>query len=135
MHEGLPVSEDISLSDIDDDAYLKPVLDDDAMIIGLFDLPELSAPDTALSAQSGDNAVLVNDLLKRNTELQEQLASVMLQYENYRATVSKTLDDRWGDEKADAAGKGKVNDVVDIKEDDSKYYWESYAGVGELLLF
>ncbi|KAI3327540.1 S-adenosyl-L-methionine-dependent methyltransferase [Xylariaceae sp. AK1471] len=143
VHEGLPVSEDISFSDIDDDAYLKPVLDDDAVIIGLFDLPELLPPDANLSAQSGDNAALVNDLLKRNTELQEELASVMLQYENYRATVSKTLDDRWADagtaddneKKAGPSGTGEVaskekaNDVVEIKEDDSKYYWESYAGV------
>ncbi|KAI1353228.1 S-adenosyl-L-methionine-dependent methyltransferase [Xylaria sp. FL0043] len=137
VHEGLPVSEDISLADIDDDAYLKPVLDDDALIIGLYDLPELSPPGATVSAQSADNAVLVNDLLKRNTELQEQLASVMLQYENYRATVSKTLDARWGEPGADdgakkadeAVGKGKGKDGADEKEDDSKYYWESYAGV------
>ncbi|KAI0428173.1 S-adenosyl-L-methionine-dependent methyltransferase [Xylaria sp. FL1042] len=137
VHEGLPVSENISLADIDDDAYLKPVLDDDAVIIGLFDLPELSAPGTALPAQSGDNAALVNDLLRRNTELQEQLASVMLQHENYRAAVSKTLDARWGEPGADdnakkadeVGGKGKAEDGAGEKEDDSKYYWESYAGV------
>jgi protein arginine N-methyltransferase 3 len=148
VHEGLLVSEDISFPDIDDDAYLKPVLDDDAVIIGLFDLPELLPPDAHLSTQSGGNETLVNDLLKRNTELQEELASVMLQYENYRATVSKTLDDRWGDAGAaddndkkagpsgtgEVAGNGKANDVALIKEDDSKYYWESYAGVGEYFL-
>ncbi|KAI1128017.1 S-adenosyl-L-methionine-dependent methyltransferase [Nemania abortiva] len=137
VHEGLPVSENISLADIDDDAYLKPVLDDDAVIIGLYDLPELAVPDAILSAQSNDTAALVNDLLKRNTELQEQLASVMFQYENYRADVSKTLDERWAETGADsnagktneAAGKGKSKDGVEEKEDESKYYWESYAGV------
>ncbi|GAW22041.1 hypothetical protein ANO14919_115760 [Xylariales sp. No.14919] len=134
VHEGLPVSEDISLANLDDDAFLKPVLDDDAVIIGLFDLPELSAPD---APQSGDNEALVNDLLKRNAELQEQLASVMLQHENYRAAVSKTLDERWGETVTDdnakqtneAVGKGKGKDDVEEKEDESKYYWESYAGV------
>ncbi|GAW25198.1 putative S-adenosylmethionine-dependent methyltransferase superfamily domain-containing protein [Rosellinia necatrix] len=138
VHEGLPVSENISPADIDSDAYLKPVLDDDAVIIGLFDLPELSAPDTILPGQSSDNEALVNDLLKRNTELQEQLARVMLQHENYRAAVSKTLDERWGETGADdsasksreVAGKGKAKDGgVEEKEDESKYYWESYAGV------
>ncbi|KAK5635285.1 hypothetical protein RRF57_010997 [Xylaria bambusicola] len=137
VHEGLPVSENISLANIDDDAYLKPVLDDDAVIIGLFDLPELSVPGAIQPGQDGDNAALVNDLLKRNTELQEQLASVMLQHENYRAAVSKTLDARWGETGADdnakiaddAAGKGKAKDGADEKEDESKYYWESYAGV------
>ncbi|KAI0407014.1 S-adenosyl-L-methionine-dependent methyltransferase [Xylaria palmicola] len=132
VHEGLPVSEDISLADINDDGYLKPVLDDDAVIIGLFDLPELLAPDATPSAQGSDNATLVNDLLKRNAELQEQLASVMHQHENYRVAVSKTLDERWGDALADdnaTAGKGKAKGAVEDKEDDSKYYWESYAGV------
>ncbi|KAI0539182.1 S-adenosyl-L-methionine-dependent methyltransferase [Xylaria digitata] len=137
VHEGLPVSEDISLADINDDAYLKPVLDDDAVIIGLFDLPELPPPEAILAAQSSDNAALVSDLLKRNTELQEQLASVMLQHENYRAAVSKTLDERWGEAGADdnakqtkeSTNKGKGKDGVEEKEDESKYYWESYAGV------
>lgn len=132
VHEGLPVSENISLADIDDDAYLKPVLDDDAVIIGLFDLPDLPVPDAILSAQSGDTTALVNDLLKRNSELQEQLASVMLQHENYRAAVSKTLDERWGESGADdSTDKGKAKDGVEEKEDESKYYWESYAGVGK----
>lgn len=132
VHEGLPVSENISLANIDDDAYLKPVLDDDAVIIGLFDLPDLPVPDAILSAQSGDTASLVNDLLKRNSELQEQLASVMLQHENYRAAVSKTLDERWGDTGADDnADKGKAKVGGEEKEDESKYYWESYAGVGK----
>ncbi|KAI8630823.1 S-adenosyl-L-methionine-dependent methyltransferase [Xylariaceae sp. FL1651] len=142
VHEGLSVSEDISLPDLDDDAYLKPVLDDDAVIIGLFDLPELLPPDAILSAQDGNNAALVNDLLKRNTELQEELARVTLQYENYRAAVSKTLDERWGETSANeseknaepsgtsgTAGKEEGTDGVEAKEDESKYYWESYAGV------
>ncbi|KAI0202511.1 S-adenosyl-L-methionine-dependent methyltransferase [Astrocystis sublimbata] len=126
VHEGLPVSEDISLADISDDAYLKPVLDDDAVIIGLFDLPELTPPE---AAESGDNAALVNDLLKRNAELQEQLASVMLQHENYQVAVSKTLDERWGDSGADDAIKGQATNGVIIREDESQYYWDSYAGV------
>jgi len=138
VHEGLPVSEAISHSDIDDDAYLKPVLDDDAVIIGLFDLPELTP---VPEAQNADNAALVSDLLKRNAELEEQLAGVVLQYENYRAAVSKTLDERWGETATDdggeklelekTAGKGKGKDVAEPREDESKYYWESYAGVGE----
>ncbi|KAI0107041.1 S-adenosyl-L-methionine-dependent methyltransferase [Nemania sp. FL0031] len=137
VHEGLPVSENISLADIDDEAYLKPVLDDDAVIIGLYDLPELPIPDAILAGQSTDTATLVNDLLKRNAELQEQLASVMSQHENYRAAVSKTLDERWAEAGADdnagksndGTGKGKAKDGADEKEDESKYYWESYAGV------
>ncbi|KAI1494420.1 S-adenosyl-L-methionine-dependent methyltransferase [Biscogniauxia mediterranea] len=132
VHEGLPVSEDISVADIDHEQYLKPVLDDDAVILGLFDLPELT-PAGAVPPQ-GDNATLVNDLLKRNTELQEELASVTAQFERYRATVSQTLDERWGDvdqedaESSGKAGKGKDAAQKGVKEDESQYYWDSYAG-------
>ncbi|KAI1325651.1 S-adenosyl-L-methionine-dependent methyltransferase [Xylariaceae sp. FL0255] len=143
VHEGLPVKEeDISTSTIENDAYLKPVLDDDAVILSLFDLPELTVagPDTAVAGVStGSN---VTDLLKRNEELQEELARVTRQFENYRATVSKTLDDRWGSDEdlksgagpsasGGSAGKGKGTESGDAedKEDESKYYWESYAGI------
>ncbi|CAJ2511026.1 Uu.00g066510.m01.CDS01 [Anthostomella pinea] len=142
-HEGLPVSEDISSSDLDHEQYLKPVLDDDAVIIGLFDLPELTPPDAQVGGGGGENEALVNDLLKRNSELQEELARVSAQYENYRATVSQTLDERWGDvaepaesskaggapEKEKAKGMGGEGNGEVKKEDDSKSYWESYAGV------
>ncbi|KAI0376582.1 S-adenosyl-L-methionine-dependent methyltransferase [Hypomontagnella monticulosa] len=129
VHEGLPVTEDISWSDIDHEQYLKPVLDDDAVILGLFDLPELNP--TEAQGVTGDNAGLVDDLLKRHGELQEELARVKTQFESYRAAVSQTLDERWGDvdqAEADAAAKGKAKAKDEKKEDESKYYWESYAG-------
>ncbi|KAI1411675.1 S-adenosyl-L-methionine-dependent methyltransferase [Hypoxylon sp. FL1857] len=129
VHEGLPVTEDISWSDIDQEQYLKPVLDDDAVILGLFDLPELKPAE--VQGAGGDNAVLVDDLLKRNTELQEELARVKAQFDSYRVAVQQTLDERWGDvDQAEAesaaakAGKGKGVE----KKDESQYYWESYAG-------
>ncbi|RYO99338.1 hypothetical protein DL764_006839 [Monosporascus ibericus] len=137
VHEGLPVTEDISLADIDHEQYLKPVLDDDAVILGLFDLPEVTtaAADDAVAAKaaaepSGDNAALVDDLLKRNAELQEELARVTAKFDNYRVAVQQTLDQRWGED-ADAGdeaakGKGKEKEKA---EDESKYYWDSYAGV------
>ncbi|KAI1496427.1 hypothetical protein F5X99DRAFT_73654, partial [Biscogniauxia marginata] len=129
VHEGLPVSEDISAADIDHDQYLKPVLDDDAMILGLFDLPELT-PAGSVPPQA-DNAALVNDLLRRNNELQEELARITAQFESYRATVSQTLDERWGDvdqAEAESSGKAGQGKGKDAQKDDSKYYWESYAG-------
>jgi type I protein arginine methyltransferase len=130
------VSEDVSKSDIAPDKYLKPVLDDDAVIIGLFDLPDI-VPESSSSAQ-GQDASLVDDLLKRNTQLQEELQRVTAQFERYRATVSETLDQRWGDvevAEAEAAaakesGKGKELEGPKKPEDASKYYWESYAGNG-----
>ncbi|RYP92356.1 hypothetical protein DL770_001558 [Monosporascus sp. CRB-9-2] len=139
VHEGLPVTEDISLADIDHEQYLKPVLDDDAVILGLFDLPEVTTAADAIAAKaaaetSGDNAALLDDLLKRNAELQEELARVTAKFDNYRVAVQQTLDQRWGDdadaddEAAKGKGKGKGKEK-EKAEDESKYYWDSYAGV------
>ncbi|KAI1472097.1 S-adenosyl-L-methionine-dependent methyltransferase [Daldinia caldariorum] len=136
VHEGLSVTEDISWPDIDHEQYLKPVLDDDAVILGLFDLPELKpAVQGSNGNGNGENAALVDDLLKRNSELQEELARVKTQFDSYRVAVQQTLDERWGDvDQAEAessaavkAGKGKEDG--EKKEDDSQYYWDSYAGV------
>ncbi|KAI0025860.1 S-adenosyl-L-methionine-dependent methyltransferase [Xylariomycetidae sp. FL0641] len=134
VHEGLSVSQDISASEIADDAYLKPVLDDDAVIIGLFDLPELTPGGAAAGpgATPADNGELVNDLLKRNNELQEEIARVTAQFETYRGAVAKTLDERWGE--ADGAGESsassaKGKEAVKMPKDEHQYYWDSYAGV------
>jgi protein arginine N-methyltransferase 3 len=110
-------------------------LDDDAAIIGLFDLPEIE-PENASLAPGQDSSV-VDDLLKRNTDLQEEIARVTAQFELYRATVSETLDQRWGDvdaaeAEAKAVGKGPGR-AGEKPEDASKYYWESYATNGESL--
>ncbi|XXG97903.1 hypothetical protein Hte_004219 [Hypoxylon texense] len=130
VHEGLPVTEDLSWSDIDHEQYLRPVLDDDAVILGLFDLPELQPAGASGSGGDDNNsAVLVDDLLKRNAELQEELARTKAQFDSYRVAVQQTLDERWGDvdqAEAEAASSRKGKEVK--KEDDSKYYWESYAG-------
>ncbi|OTB04603.1 hypothetical protein M426DRAFT_153207 [Hypoxylon sp. CI-4A] len=133
VHEGLPVTEEISWSDIDQEQYLKPVLDDDAVILGLFDLPELKPADEVQNGSNGDNAVLVDDLLKRNSELQEEISRVKAQFDSYRVAVQQTLDERWGDadqaEAESAAAKAsRGKEVGEKKVDDSKSYWESYAG-------
>ncbi|KAH8203251.1 hypothetical protein TruAng_002549 [Truncatella angustata] len=130
VHEGQAVTEDISKSDIESDQYLKPVLDDDAVIIGIFDLPDV-VPEAAPSSAQAQDASVVDDLLKRNTELQENLLRVTAQFESYRATVSETLDQRWGDaDAAEAEAKTAGKEVAGRKkpEDASHYYWESYAG-------
>lgn len=134
MHEGLPVTEGISWSDIDQEQYLKPVLDDDAVILGLFDLPELLPAGTEKkSSADGGNAVVVDDLLKSNTELREEIARVKAQFDSYRVAVQQTLDERWGDaDQAEAEASGKKGKEGE-KVDDSKYYWESYAGNGKYI--
>ncbi|KAK1832104.1 S-adenosyl-L-methionine-dependent methyltransferase [Podospora conica] len=119
VHEGKPVPTQIEAKDLDDEKLLKPVLEDDALIVCLDDLPPPAAA-TAAPANGGEE---VDSLLKRNSELQAELEQLSKQFANYRLTVEKTLDERWqaDDEPEDAPGTkdgGKKKD---------EYYFESYA--------
>lgn len=129
VHDGKSVTEAISSSDISDDKYLKPVLDDDALIIGLFDLPEIEVES---SDDKTGKTVDPEEIAKRNAELEEQLSRMTLQFDNYRQSVQQLLDERWGDaDQAEAEArenKGKGKEVAEEPLDPSRYYWESYAG-------
>jgi len=78
------------------------------------------------------------EIAKRNAELEEQLSRMTLQFDNYRQSVQQLLDERWGDaDQAEAEArenKGKGKEVAEEPLDPSRYYWESYAGNGELQL-
>lgn len=150
------VAEDITPASINDDRYLKPVLDDDAVILGLFDLPETTTtatatPGDATTTTTTTTTTADSDVLARNNaELREDLARVTAQFESYRAAVQQTLDQRWGDvvdveadakavaeadrqrkgEEKERKEKGKKGEFAN-PDDGSKYYWESYAGVGK----
>ena len=95
---GLPVSSTISKSDFEDDKFLKPVLEDDALLISLDDLPELPSA----NATSKDTEPSTN-LVTRVSELEEELRRIQSQFDSYRSTVEETLDERWNDK-----SKGKL---------------------------
>ncbi|KAK3683541.1 S-adenosyl-L-methionine-dependent methyltransferase [Podospora appendiculata] len=130
VHEGAEVPAEISQADLEDDRYLKPVLDDDALILCLDDLPETGAAAAAASASasglpsSGVDASLDVELKKSTAELQAELEQLTKQFTNYRLAVQKTLDERWqaNDEPDDVPG-AKGGEA----KDDSAYYFESYA--------
>ncbi|KAK3321144.1 S-adenosyl-L-methionine-dependent methyltransferase [Cercophora scortea] len=124
VHEGAELPAEITPADLEDDRYLKPVLDDDALILCLDDLPETGAASTSELPGSGADASLDVELKKSAAELQAELEQLTKQFTNYRLAVQKTLDERWqaNDEPDDVPSKnGK-----EVK-DDSAYYFESYA--------
>ncbi|KAK3315249.1 S-adenosyl-L-methionine-dependent methyltransferase [Apodospora peruviana] len=145
VHEGATLPEEITAADLEDDRYLKPVLDDDALILCLDDLPEAGKPAAAavpelsqFLSNAGANgaktadAPMVDSLLLKNAELQAELEQLSKQFSNYRLAVQQTLDQRWqadedtGDTKPSASSDSK--DSKDEKpKDDSAYYFESYA--------
>lgn len=133
VREGAPLPAEITAASLEDDGYLKPVLDDDALILCLDDLPEqadqsASAGKQAASQDGGSGA---QDLLQRNAELQAELEQLTKQYANYRMAVQQTLDQRWGvDDEDESSSSKKASE--ESKKDNSDYYFESYAFNGSL---
>lgn len=119
---GQPLPDVISQSDIDDDVYLKPVLDNDAVLFSLGDVLE-AADDVADATDEQTRA-----LLARNRQLEAELEAIQSSFANYRLTVQQTLDRRWGDDNQDSTPAEAS--CATVKEPNSDYYFESYATHG-----
>ncbi|KAF6835865.1 methyltransferase domain-containing protein [Colletotrichum musicola] len=122
-HDGAALPEPISAEDISDDRFLKPVIDDDALIMALTELDlDSESAEAAPQASKSSSA--------REAELEEELEKVKAQFANYRLAVEQTLDQRWGDD--NVAGPPHVEKASEedkaARKDESQYYWESYAG-------
>ena len=122
---------EISPNDYADDRYLKPVLENDALIFSLDEILEsgLNFGASDPCGPTGENPT-PNSLVVRNRDLEAELAAVKEHFANYRHTVEETLDRRWGDESV-------LNTQKAQKQDGSDYYFESYAfnGIDQPSLF
>lgn len=113
----------ISRADIDKEAYLKPVLENDAALFSLGDIMEITdAPNL-----HGDNNTL--SLSSRNSRLEAELKFVQASFANYRLAVQQTLDRRWGDDQEEPRAPRNAAPTKNC----SDYYFESYASNGEPL--
>lgn len=138
--EAAPLPQEITAEHLADDKLLIPVLDDDALIFCLDELPT-SAPTQAQEKgkaaekqAAGNGEVPVDELLQKNAQLQAELEQLAKQFTNYRLAVEQTLDKRWGvDEEGEkgAASKAAAPAEPEKKQkDESAYYFESYAHNG-----
>lgn len=119
VKNGSPLPENIATKDLEDEKYLRPVLENDALIFSLDEVLETINNDQANGSSDGNLEV-------RNRNLEEELEKLRDQFANYRLTVQQTLDKKWGDDSETASAE---------KKDDSAYYFESYAAHGMSLLF
>lgn len=128
-HNGQPVSSNISREDFADDKFLKPVLEDDALIINLDDLPETSTQVGELgSIKAKEVTSSSGELVSRISELEEELKKMQLQFDDYRETVKQTLDDRWNEKSTSGTSAGAQKEV---KRDDDSHYFTSYSYNGQ----
>lgn len=128
VHNGQAVSSDISREDFADEKFMKPVLEGDALIINLDDLPE-SQGGTQEDADKGKEVSNSSgQLVSRISELEDELKRMQSQFDNYRETVKQTLDDRWNDKTISGPSSALKEEV---KRDDDSHYFSSYSYNGQ----
>jgi protein arginine N-methyltransferase 3 len=123
--EGKQVSAEITAKDFEDEKYLKPVLEDDALIFNLDELPDVE--ESTAGKKGKDISQDASQLVARVSELEEELRRMQTQFDNYRATVSETLDQRWNDRSAAAGPSGTSGAAKEEKRDDDTHYFSSYS--------
>ncbi|PVH75521.1 putative ribosomal protein arginine N-methytransferase rmt3 [Cadophora sp. DSE1049] len=123
VHSGQKVSQDVSKAKFEDDKYLKPVLEDDALLFSLDELPEVTEDVQSAYSDKGKAVSGGSDpLAARVIELEEDLRRMQVQFDNYRSTVSQTLDERWN-----ASSPSKSSEEKEEKRDDDSHYFSSYS--------
>lgn len=100
----------------DDDAYLKPVLEDDALLYSLDDLAD----------DQGEDAAPGTEAERQVLELQEDLERLQTQFSEYRLAVQKSMEDQLSKEekKLDNAPSAQTTDRMQEAEDG---YFVSYS--------
>lgn len=106
-----------SKSQFEDDAYLKPVLEDDALLYSLDDIAE----DQAEEQTPG------NDSDRRVVELQEELERLQTQFSDYRTAVQQSLEDQLTKEDEKLQPEAPAKKSADKTEEVDADYFSSYS--------
>lgn len=103
----------------DNDVYLKPVLEDDALLYSLGDIAEEDGPET-----SGGS-----DAERRVVELQEDLERLQTQFSEYRLAVQRSMEEQLSqeDSKLTASSTGPSAKAVNKVEEAESDYFSSYS--------
>lgn len=126
-----------SKSAVEDDRYLQPVLEDDALlysleeVIGVIEdevLPAANVNGKELpSGERGAGAV------NRVIELEREIQRIQHEFSEYRETVNKTLEDRWNsthDADKSTNGAEESGNEKQLRQDDDSHYFSSYSTNG-----
>ena len=125
-----------SKSLFEDDRYLLPVLEDDALLFSLDEMIENhQSPSRDFSkieehppAQDDDTS------LRRVSELQDELRCLQMRFTAYREAVDETLERRWNSEKQGTKAsrdRGQLAGSADILANDESQYFTSYSYNGQ----
>ncbi|KAJ5674079.1 Ribosomal protein arginine N-methyltransferase rmt3 [Penicillium macrosclerotiorum] len=116
-----------SKSKFADDAFLKPVLEDDALLYSLDDIAD----------NDGEDAAPGSEAEKQVLELQEELERLQSQFSEYRLAVQKSMEDQLSkeDEKLEPGATIKRPAKDRLQDADADYFVSySYNGIHESML-
>jgi type I protein arginine methyltransferase len=128
VHSGHKVTSDISREEFDDEKFLKPLLEDDALLFSLDELPDVVENSSGLLDKGKGVERDSGELVSRVSELEEELRMMQVQFDNYRATVKETLDERWNSKDTSGPSSGAVKEE---NRDDDSHYFSSYSYNGQ----
>lgn len=114
-----------------DDRYLQPVLEDDAVLFSIDDLP------TSDHAEEPPLPSVEPTSHSETPDLEQQLRTLKVEYEQYRNQVDSILEKRWSSDDSVAAGSSKQPGNQPSKQDriDDGYFDSySYNEIHELML-
>lgn len=111
-----------------DDQYLLPVLEDDALLYSLEDIAGSEGPDGRSLGQPMSDASQEMKAESRIAELEEQLKELQQQFKNYKETVDKTLENRWdSSDTSDRPSSFRPAGDSRSVPDEDKHYFHSYS--------
>lgn len=119
-----------------EERYLKPFLEQDALLYSLDDVigPLDQVAPAAINGTPGESSWKEDMARNQIAELQEELHRLQKQFSAYRETVDQTLENRWNNEEtgmADARNGLAQSGIKPAPRDDDTHYFSSYSFNGQ----
>lgn len=121
VREHKPLPNAISLEHFEHDRFLKPVLENDAVLISIDEILDVARDESQTTV--GDATGSTQEALAAKKQLESDLEVLRSQFANYRAAAEHILDRRWGEDSE--PGKDHAQ-----RKTDSDYF-QSYATHGQ----
>lgn len=136
VHQGNETPNLSSKAAFEDERYLKPFLDEDALLFSLDDIigPMGQVGPEATNGVKGELPRTEDLAVTRIAELEQELYRLQNQFSAYRETVDQTLENRWNSKEDGLENSRNAlsqSGVRTAPRDDDTHYFSSYSSNGQ----